>query len=163
MDCSIRRLFQQLVHVRTVTSSSNGALPSDAWFNDVKHLLLDAEGSLKDLHYKMILAMLGVGRHRKMVMSNVPGISLETTSTNFTQLPSPDEELAVVSVTNKLESLEHGSRGLSGEVLGDYSEMVPLTSLVTRCILLCRGILGVVSVVGTEAMKETTLLNNSCA
>ncbi|OEL25710.1 Disease resistance protein RGA2 [Dichanthelium oligosanthes] len=158
IDCSIRRLFQQLVHVRTtISSSSSGALPSDAWFDNVKHLSSDAEEYLEDLFYKIIVAILGVGRHCEKVMSNVPGTSSETTSINSIELSS-QEELAILSITDKLESLEHGphgSPGLPGAVLGNYSDMVSLGSLVMRCILLCRGLLGIMSTVGAEGRKET--------
>jgi len=54
-----------------------------------------------------------------------------------------------------LESLEHEKPGLSGAIHANYIELVSLTSLVTRCILLCRGILGIMSIVGVEAMEET--------
>lgn len=156
---SMRRLFQQLLHFRATISSSSGALPSDAWFNDVKHLSSDAQGSLEDLHYKMILAMLGSGRHRRKVISNVSGTCSKTASTSFIQLPSPDE-LAILSITDKLESLEHGKPGLlSGAVLANNSDIVSsLSSLVMRCILLCRGILGIMSIVGAEGMEETVEL-----
>ncbi|RCV10322.1 hypothetical protein SETIT_2G103000v2 [Setaria italica] len=106
LDCSIRRLFQQLVHVRAaISSSSSGSRPSDAWLNG------------------MILAMLDVGRHRKKAVSNVSGTS------------SP-EELAILSITDKLEGLQLGSPGLSGAAIDIHNEMLSLPSLVMRCILL---------------------------
>ncbi|TKW31487.1 hypothetical protein SEVIR_2G108800v4 [Setaria viridis] len=90
----------------------------------------------------MILAMLDVGRHRKKAVSNVSGTS------------SP-EELAILSITDKLEGLQLGSPGLSGAAIDIHNEMLSLPSLVMRCILLCRGILGVMSIARAEDMKET--------
>jgi hypothetical protein len=122
---SIKRLFQQLVHVRTTISSFGGKLPSDAWFNHVKHLTSDAEESLGHLHYKMMLAKLGVGTHLKKVMPSVPGTCSKTTAISFMHLLA-SQELVILPVTDKLEGLRHGSPGLSGAVLGNYSDMLSL-------------------------------------
>jgi hypothetical protein len=151
---SIRQLFQKLVHVRTTISSFGGKLPPDAWFNHVKHLTSDAEESLEHLHYKMILAKLGVGTHLKKVMPNVPGTCSKTTAISFMHLLA-SQELVILPITDKLEGLRHGSPGLSGAVLRNYSDMLSLSSSVMRCILLCRGILGVINIVNMEGKKES--------
>ncbi|KAJ1288856.1 hypothetical protein BS78_02G120000 [Paspalum vaginatum] len=160
----VRRLFQQLVHVRTAISISStsgaGSLPSHSWFNGVKHLCSDAQESLEHLHYLMILKILGAGKQHEKVMANVPGTHSKTTSTSRSiqpLLPSP-EELAISSVTDKLfKAIGQGSHGwLSGAALCSYSDVSSLTSLLKRCILLCRGILGIInSKVCAEGMKKT--------
>lgn len=132
LDCSSAKLLvQQLVHVRTTITSSDGVpLCDPSWFSDVKRLCSDAQESLEDLHYKMILTVLGVQK-RHLFLS-----------------PSP-KKLSILSIIGKFESIKHGSHGLSGAAaLGINSEMLSLTSMVMRCILLCRGILGIMSLVG---------------
>lgn len=151
---SISRLFQQLVHVRTIISSFNGKLPSDAWFNHVKNLTSDAEESLEYLHYKMMLAKLGVGTEFKKVMPNVSGTCSKTTALSFMHLLA-SQELVFLPVTDKLEGLRPGSPGLTGVVLGNYSEILSLSSSVMRCILLCRGILGIINIVNMRLKKDS--------
>lgn len=88
------------------------------------------------------------------MLPNVSGTCSKTTARSFIRLVS-SHELAILSVTDKLEALRHGSPGLSDAVLGNYSDMLSLSSSVTRCILLCRGILGFVNIVNMEDMKES--------
>lgn len=138
-DCSsIRLLLLHLLHVRTTISSSDVVPPcwDPSWFSDVKRSCSDAQESLEDLHYNMVLTVLGV--QRQLVLS-----------------PSP-KKLAILSIIGKFDSLNNGSPGLSGATLGTTnSEMLSLTSMVMRCILLCRGVLGITSIVGTKSNNMT--------
>ncbi|KAF8690659.1 hypothetical protein HU200_041032 [Digitaria exilis] len=140
LDCSsIRLLLQHLLHVRNTISSSDGVPPCDAWFTDVKSLCSDAQESLEDFHYKMILAVLGVPRQLS---------------------PSP-KKLDILSIIGIFNILRNGSRGgLSGAPPDTDSEMLSLTSAI-RCILLCRGVLGIMSIVGPKSTILTPELSVS--
>ncbi|OQU88839.1 hypothetical protein SORBI_3002G104400 [Sorghum bicolor] len=104
----------------------------------------------------MMLAKLGVGvgTHLEKVMPKVSGTRSKTTAISFMHLLA-SQELVILPVTDKLEGLRHGSPGLSGVVLGNYSDMLSLSSSVIRCILLCRGILGIINMVNMEGKDKS--------
>ncbi|KAJ1288859.1 hypothetical protein BS78_02G120300 [Paspalum vaginatum] len=154
---SLRRLLQQLVRVRATISPSSGRLVSFAWLNSINSLAADAEDGLQDLHYEMILDMLGVRRnhsHKKVLASNVSGHSSKTTSTSFFQSASP-VRLTLLSITDKLEGLEHGRPEWSAAAPRNLSKFLSVNRLVARCVLLCRCILGITNVAGAEDIEET--------
>jgi len=152
---SISRLSQQLVHVRTTISPSSGAQVSFAWLTRVRSLAADAQDCLQDLHCRMMQAVLGVGSHEKVIMrSNVSGNSSRATSSSFFQSASL-VELTVISIGDKLEGLQHGRPELSVAALRNSSKLISVKHLVVRCILLCRGILGIMSAAGADEVKAT--------
>jgi len=128
---------------------------SFAWLTRVRSLAADAQDCLQDLHYRMMQAVLGVGSHEKVIMrSNVSGNSSRATSSSFFQSASL-VELTVISIGDKLEGLQHGRPELSVAALRNSSKLISVKHLVVRCILLCRGILGIMSAAGADEVKAT--------
>jgi len=128
---------------------------SFAWLTRVRSLAADAQDCLQDLHYRMMQAVLGVGSHEKVRMrSNVSGNSSRATSSSFFQSASL-VELTVISIGDKLEGLQHGRPELSVAAPRNSSKLISVKHLVVRCILLCRGILGIMSAAGADEVKAT--------
>jgi hypothetical protein len=163
---STRRLSKQLVRVRNTISPSSGARVSFAWLGSIKSLATEAQDCLRDLHYRMMLAILGVGvgdnsKVRPSALSpsgtNNSSKRTETASSPFFQSASP-AELTVVSVAAKLEGLKHGRPELFVSAPGNLRKLSSVNHMILRCILLCRSILGILSISrsGAEPRESET-------
>nr|CAB3452585.1 unnamed protein product [Digitaria exilis] len=108
---SIRELSQQLAHVRATISPSSKALVSFSWLTNVRSLAGDTEDHLRDLHYRMMLAFLGVDCQK--VKPNVSENSSKARSTSSSLQGASPAELTVATIAEKLKGLEIGRPELS--------------------------------------------------
>ncbi|KAL6639048.1 hypothetical protein ACP70R_022778 [Stipagrostis hirtigluma subsp. patula] len=137
----IRGLLLKLVHLRRTISSHSGVSLSDAWFIAAETVFSATQEFLQDLHYNMILTMLGTREGYKEVSSNVP------------------DKIRISLIIGKLDGLLQESCESSDATLQIFCKMLPsLSPSVLRCILLCRGILGIMSRICDEDPRETQQL-----